>query len=230
MARIVFDIETVGTNFDDFDPISQESLLKYSQTPEEEQAVKDELSLSPITGEIVAIGMLDCESDWGAIFFQSKDKNLKSTKEKNIDYVVCSEKEILENFWSVMNKYNQFVTYNGRGFDCPYILIRSGVHKIKPTQDLMPYRYETKFHVDLYDQLTFYGAIRRGFSLHMVTQAFGIKSPKQNNIDGAAVHDLFMQENSMDIARYCMRDVQATKELYWHWVKYVKAPAARNKF
>ena len=222
MSAVVFDVETVGDDFDSFDETTQQVLLKRTGSEEEEQEVKDMLGLSPVTGKIVSIAMLDCGTDEGIVFFQDKNKTAKSGKENNVEYVLCSEEEILKNFWVQVKKYQQFVTFNGRGFDCPYIMVRSAVHRIKPTRELMPYRYDTKLHIDLYDQFTFYGAMRRGFSLHMLTRAFGIKSPKEAGVDGSAVKDLFEEERGMDIARYCFRDVWATRELYRYWLKYVK--------
>lgn len=224
MRKIVFDIETVGIDFNSLDIASQESLLKFCKTDEEKQEIKKGLGLSPLTGKIVAIAMVDCKTDEGIVFFQDADSSLKNFREGKNEYIVCSEKEILENFWKKIKQYDQFITYNGRGFDCPYIMIRSGILKVKPTKDLMPYRYDTKIHIDLYDQLTFYGAMRRHFSLHMVTQSFGIESPKQEGISGAQVGDLFQQQRSQDIARYCLRDVKATKQLYLNWEHYIKAP------
>ena len=178
--------------------------------------------MSPVSGKIVAIAMVDVTSDEGVVFFQSTDGTQGRFREGNGEYIVCSEKEILEKFWKAMNDCNQFITYNGRGFDCPYIMIRSAALKIKPTKDLMPYRYDTKTHVDLYDQLTCYGAMRRHFSLHMVSRTFGIKSPKEEGISGAMVNDLFQAQKTTDIAKYCLRDVRATKQVYLTWEKYIK--------
>ncbi|MFH1092846.1 MAG: ribonuclease H-like domain-containing protein [Candidatus Omnitrophota bacterium] len=223
MKKIVFDIETVGDDFDSYDADTQDVLLKNAQTDEERQGIRDGLGLSPVTGKIVAIGMIDVHSDEGRAFFQSTDGTTGSFREGNSEYLVCSEKEILENFWDKISDCNQFITYNGRGFDCPYIMIRSAVLKIKPTKDLMPYRYDSKVHIDLYDQLTCYGAIRRHFSLHMVSQAFGIKSPKQEGISGAMIGDLFQARRTTDIARYCLRDVRATKQVYLTWEKYINS-------
>ncbi len=224
MSKIVFDIETVGDDFNSYDQETQEILLKNAQTDEEKQAVKDGLGLSPVTGKIVAIGMVDVQTDEGVVFFQSTDSTTVSFREGNSEYVVCSEKEILESFWKKIRDYSQFVTYNGRGFDCPYIMLRSAALKVSPTKDLMPYRYDTRSHIDLYDQLTCYGAMRRHFSLHMVSRAFGIKSPKEEGVSGAMVNDLFQQQKTTDIARYCLRDVRATKQVYLTWEKYIKVP------
>ncbi len=223
MSKIVFDIETVGVDFDSLDQTSQESLLKNAKTEVEQQTVKDCLALSPLTGEIVAIGMVDYDTNDGVVYFQSSSGKDKDFKQENSKYVVCSEKEIIEHFWRVVTKYNQIVTYNGRGFDCPFIMLRSAAHRCKKTRDIMPYRFDVKSHIDLYDQMTFYGAMRKGFSLHMVTQALGIKSPKQEGVSGAMVSEMFKQGKSTDIARYCLRDVRATKELCSVWQQYIKS-------
>lgn len=222
MSKIVFDIETAGVDFDTLEESTQENLLKNAQTEEEKQDIREGLALSPLTGTIIAIGMLDCETDQGTVFFQNNNQDKENFRKDNSEYIICSEREILENFWKKIKRYNQFITYNGRTFDCPFIMIRSGVLKVKPTKDLMPYRYDTKIHIDLYDQLTFYGAMRRHFSLHMVTQAFGIKSPKDEGISGEQVSDLFAKGKCKEIASYCMRDVRATKQLYLEWEKYIQ--------
>ena len=224
MSAVVFDIETVGMDFDDLDDLSKESFLKNAKDKAQEESIKESLGFYPLTAQIVAIGMLECNSEKGEVFFQSPGQKVKNFKEGNIDYIVNTEKEILENFWKKISQYKRFVTFNGRGFDCPFIIVRSGISKVKPTKDLMPYRYDTKTHIDLFDQLSFYGATRRGFSLHMWTKSFGIKSPKVGGVAGAQVKDLFNRDGSLDIARYCMRDVQATKELYLSWEKYIKPP------
>ncbi len=222
MNKIVFDIETVGDDFDSYDAQTQEILLKRAKTDEEKQEIRDGLGLSPVSGKIVAIGMVDVTSDEGVVFFQSTDGTTGCFREGKDEYNVCSEKEILENFWDKISDCSQFITYNGRGFDCPYIMMRSAALKVKPTKDLMPYRYDAKAHVDLYDQLTCYGAMRRHFSLHMVSQAFGIKSSKEEGISGAMVGDLFRDQRTTDIARYCQRDVRATKQVYLRWERYIK--------
>ena len=224
MSAIVFDIETVGVDFDSLSKATQENLLKRAETDEEKQAVKDSLGLYPLTGKIVAIGMMEAESDNGVVFFQAPNEKIENFSEGNVDYIACSEKEILENFWRQIRAYGQFVTFNGRGFDCPYIMTRSAINKLKPSKDLMPYRYDTKTHIDLYDQVGFYGATRRGFSLHMWCEAFGITSPKEEGVSGGDVWDLFKDKKYKEIAQYCMRDVLATRDLYLNWDKYFKAP------
>ncbi|NIO19529.1 MAG: 3'-5' exonuclease, partial [Candidatus Aenigmarchaeota archaeon] len=111
-------------------------------------------------------------------------------EEDDVEYIADTEAGILRMFWEAVRHYDQIITFNGRGFDAPFLIIRSSIHKIQPTKELMPNRYNLA-HVDLLDLLTFYGAVRRKFSLHMWCKAFGIKSPKEEGVTGYEVSDLF---------------------------------------
>jgi uncharacterized protein YprB with RNaseH-like and TPR domain len=77
-------------------------------------------------------------------------------------------------------------------------------------------------HVDLMDQLTFYGAVMSRPKLHMACRAFGIKSPKQEGVAGDDVAKLFDRGYYRQIAEYNVRDVVATAELYKIWRDYFR--------
>jgi uncharacterized protein YprB with RNaseH-like and TPR domain len=220
-SRIVFDIETVGKDFESLDVHAQAYLMRYAETADERDLVKDRLSLYPLTAEIVTIGLLESDRDNGFVFFQTTGDPLLPFEEDHILYETGTEKEIIQKFWKVIERYDQFVTFNGRSFDCPFILIRSAVHRIKPTKDLMPNRYADT-HIDLLDQLSFYGASRRKFSLDMWCRTFGIKSPKEDGMTGYEVKDMFRSGKCVDIARYCAGDLKATRELFRYWVEYIR--------
>ena len=220
MPRLVFDIETVGTDFQALDKKSQEYLLQFAESPNEEEEAKERLSFSPLTGEIVAIGILNPDTDRGAVYFQAPGESAKESEENGVQYFPASEKEILQNFWEVASHYDQFVTFNGRAFDGPFIMVRSAILKVKPTRNLVPYRYGDD-HIDLLDRLTFFGAVRRKMSLHMWCKAFNISSPKDKGVTGDDVGKLFREKQYTDIARYCFDDVRATKELFSYWEKYI---------
>jgi DNA polymerase elongation subunit (family B) len=221
MNKIVVDIETIGVDFGTLDEKSQEYLLKFAQNEEEKEKIKNSLALYPLTGEIVAIGMLNPDTNQGSVFFQNNGGDKENFKEDNIFFETGSENEILEKFWEAVRNYNQVVTFNGRGFDAPYLYLRSAILKTVPSKNIMAYRYDYKTHCDLLDQLTFYGATRR-FSLHFYAKAFGIKSPKEDGIDGLEIGKLYEQGKFKEIARYCVGDLTATKELYEYWDKYLR--------
>ena len=220
--KLVVDIETIGKDFDSFDDMSKDYLLKFADTEEKIDEAKEGLAFSPLTGEIVAIGILNPDTEKGAVYFQSPDTPQNILHEDGIEFVSDSEAGILNRFWEAAKHYDKIITFNGRGFDAPYLIIRSAIHKITPTKDLMPNRYSAFSHIDLLDQLTFYGSVRRKFSLHMWCRAFGIKSPKEEGVTGHEVKDLFNQGRHLDIARYCVGDLHATKELFEYWDKFVR--------
>jgi len=221
MSRIVFDIETAGFDFESFEEPVQEYLLKWAGSEDEINEVKESLSFYPLTGEIVSIGMLNPDTGKGAVFFQHNSDPLLAFEEEGIRYEAGNEQEILSKFWQTVKNYSQFITFNGRGFDCPFIMVRSAVHKVKPARDLLPNRYGDT-HIDLLDQLTFYGASRRKFSLDMWCRTFGIKSPKEGGITGYDVKELYKNGRGLDIAKYCAGDLRATAELFSVWGKYIR--------
>ena len=220
MSRLIFDIETIGVDFETLDRASQEYLLKFAESAEDKEEAKERLSFSPLTGQIVAIGILNPDTNRGGVYYQSPEKEAQMTQDDNVQYIPCDEKEILKQFWDIIRHYDQFVTFNGRSFDCPYIMIRSGILKIKPSKNLVPYRYGEE-HIDLFDRLSFFGAVRRKMSLHMWCQAFNIQSPKTQGVTGEDVGQLFKDKKYLEIARYCFGDLKATKELFEYWEKYI---------
>lgn len=243
MSYLVFDIETIGKNYDELDETSKQYFRQWAerdaetkeQVEKELDQIKKGLPFSPFLGEIVAIGMLD-DQNQGAVYFRVDGDNPLLTKEgrgmvedfeKNgIKYHVGSEEEMLQRFWEVARSFYTFVTFNGRAFDAPFLMIRSAAHGIRPSKNLMSYRYlsQQKYgpqHIDLSDQLTFYGAVRRLPKLHFVTKAFGIESPKEGGLSGEEVPKAFHAGRYEEIARYCMDDVIATKKLFTYWNQFL---------
>lgn len=227
MSTLIFDIETVGEDFATLDKTTQESLTRWikresSDAGEYEAALKDlenGLGFSPLTGQIIAIGVLDSERERAAVYYQPADVNDTDFEEEDTKFEALSEKNMLQKFWEITTKYDTFVTFNGRQFDVPFLMVRSAIHGIRPAKNLLANRYlqyqprEAK-HVDLLDQLSFYGALRRKGSLHLWTRAFGIESPKAQGVTGDDVRDLFKAGKYREIARYNARDLVATDTLY----------------
>ncbi len=221
--KIVVDIETIGKDFETFDDMSKEYLLKFAETEEEIKEAKEALAFSPLTGEVVAIGVLNPDTEKGAVFFQAPEDSIELFEENEIQFIPDTEEGILRRFWDTVKHYDQIITFNGRGFDAPFLMLRSAILKISPTKELMPNRYSGTSHIDLLDHLTFFGSVRRKFSLHMWCKAFGIKSPKEEGVTGLDVRDLFMNGKYFEIAKYCVRDLFATKELFEYWDKFVRS-------
>lgn len=232
MATLIFDIETIGESWEAMDTVTQDVLSRWihktAKTEVEAESqltdLKEGLGFSPLTGKIVAIGVYDLERKQGAVYYTGEGKE---TDEVVDGYILKqrSEKEMLEDFWEGAKSYDTFVTFNGRAFDVPFLLHRSVVCEVMPTCDLMEgrYLYQQKGvrHIDLQDQLTFYGAMFKKPSLHLFCRAYGIESPKSEGVSGDDVAQLFKQKKFRDIARYNARDVKATTELYAKWLMYL---------
>ncbi|PLX28330.1 3'-5' exonuclease [Candidatus Parcubacteria bacterium] len=220
MKTVVFDIETIPVEFDSLDEAQQQYLLKFAHTKKDKQKAKEQMALWAPTNTIVAIGMLSVEDNKGAVYFQSNGVEMSEWEEDGIKYFCGSEKEILEKFWKAIRFAHKFVTFNGRGFYCPVLMMRSAMLQVKPTKNLMPYRYSTDVHVDLLEQMTFHNAYRK-FNLDFYCKAFGIESPKSGGVTGHDVKPLFQAGEFKKIARYCAGDLWATKELYLRWHEYM---------
>lgn len=232
MATLIFDIETIGENWDKLDETTQSVLSRWidrsAKNEEEREAqlrdLREGLGFSPLTGEIVAIGLYDLERQKGVVYYQA-DSDADDYEVGEYTLKVRSEKEMLQDFWDGAKAYDTFVTFNGRGFDVPFLNLRSAIHGMRPSKDLMDgrYLYQQKYvkHVDLQDQMTFYGAMFRKPSLHLYCRAFGIESPKAEGVAGDDVAQLFKEKKFRDIAEYNIRDVVATTELYQRWLQYL---------
>lgn len=232
MRTVIFDIETIGEEYTEMDKSTQELItasLKKNATNDEEyenelEMLKDGLGFSPLTGEIVAIGVHDFELEKGVVYFNAGSGKAEQQTEGAYTLKPMSEKEMLTAFWDGLKQYDTIVGFNSRSFDGPFLMIRSLVHNVQPTKDILAGRYLYQqsragiTHIDLMDQLSFYGASRfKGSSLHMYCRALGIESPKVGGVTGDDVTGLFKAGKSLDIARYNTRDIKATAELYKKW-------------
>ena len=231
MATLIFDIETSALPLENFDEAQQEYLFREAEkiadgpTRETKRAdIKQFMSLWPFTSQVVCIAMLNAETQRGQSLFVAEDFEDEANEGGPVEFVPCADEvELLTAFWDVAKHYDSVVTFNGRGFDVPFIYLRSALLNVPISRkNWLGYRYATDPHCDLAEQLTFYsvsgrdGAARR-FNLDFYCKAFGIESPKSHGVTGMAVATLMAEGKFRDIAEYCLRDVRATLELYKIW-------------
>jgi 3'-5' exonuclease len=231
MATLVFDIETSAQPIDNFDEAQQEYLFREADKladPAAKAAKREELtkfmSLWPFTSQVVCIAMLNAETGRGQTIYIAEDFEDDGTEAGPVEFLpVSDETELLTAFWDVAKHYDGVVTFNGRGFDVPFIYLRSALLNVPISKkNWLGYRYAVEPHCDLAEQLTFYsvsgrdGAARR-FNLDFYCKAFGIESPKSAGVTGNDVTTMMAAGKFREIAEYCLRDVRATVELYKIW-------------
>ncbi len=236
---IAFDIETASLDFESLSHSQQEYILRGATTDEEKEKKKYEMGLSPFTAQVVCIGLMkiDIDKDNNEEINKialSCDNSISDDEKREISLttgdkcIITNEKNLLINFWSRITKYNShiLISFNGRNFDAPFLMLRSAIKEIRPSKNLMQ---GTKFnypgHIDLIDELTFYnpsqmGATRR-FNFDFYTQSFGLKSPKSEGVDGSMVTTMFQEGQIESISEYCLRDINATWELFKKWKQYL---------
>ena len=133
------------------------------------------------------------------------------------------EEEIITEFFEFINKKKpKLISFNGRSFDMPMLLIRALKYNISipayfdNTDKWNNYRsrYSEDYHLDLMDVLGGYGAVR-GLKLDTLAQMSGL--PGKFDVHGDEVYKLYFDGEIRKIKEYCESDVLNT---YWLWLKY----------
>jgi 3'-5' exonuclease len=231
MAKLVFDIESSALLRDNFDEAQQEYLFREAEKIPDAVAretrraeILQQFNLWPFTAQVVCIAMLNADTARGQVLFTADDYEADMAEAGPVEFVPCvDEAELLTAFWDVAQHYEAIVTFNGRGFDVPFLYLRSALMNVPiKRKDWLGYRFQTEPHCDLAEQLTFYGVsgregAARRFNLDFYCKAFGIESPKSHGVTGLDVNHLLAEGKYREIAEYCLRDVQATVQLYQIW-------------
>lgn len=240
----VFDIETVGIPLEIFDEAQQEYLLRGSTTEEDREKKIREFALSPLSARIACIGVVVMQWNQGEqpqIMRQGAfmlDESMEAGKIKRamltdgIPASFSDEPTMLHAFWKMLAEYYDhahLLSFNGRDFDAPFLMIRSAARQIRPSRHLCNEKpWERSKHIDLAKELNFYatgssnnsGATRR-YNFDFYARSFGIPSPKAEGVHGGNVSEFFAEGRMTEIADYCMRDVHATWKLFEYWHEYL---------
>lgn len=155
----------------------------------------EEMGLSPMTSLICAAGWYDGETA-GCIMLKDE----------------ASEKELLEEWWSIAENYDHFVTFNGRPFDMRHIMIHGMKHGVRPSVAIDRGRGNKGNHTDLRQILAGDDKFAPG-KLDFFAQAF-LDDHKTEGIDGIAVQAYWDLGQHDDIATYCKQDCVLTYDLY----------------
>ena len=152
MATLVFDIETTALPLENFDDAQQEYLFREAdkladataKTAKREEITKF-MSLWPFTSQVVCIAMLNAETQRGQSLFIAEDFEEVEEADAAVKFIPCAdEAELLAQFWDVAKKYDSIVTFNGRGFDVPFIYLRSALLNVPISKkNWLGYRYAT---------------------------------------------------------------------------------------
>jgi predicted PolB exonuclease-like 3'-5' exonuclease len=126
------------------------------------------------------------------------------------------EKRLLEELSRFIgDAHTVLVTYNGRSFDLPVLVMRSLCHAVA-----LPWyyrdpgtraRYAEGRHLDLCDWLADHGATRAA-KLDAITRLIGL--PGKTGVDGSQVEGMYKAGQLASIQHYCLTDVAQTALLF----------------
>jgi 3'-5' exonuclease len=215
VSTIAFDIEVAGFPWEEVDEITRGYLVNRARDEEERLAVPERTALLPGLGKVIAIGMWNVEQDRGLVLLEGDPEDQREwEKVAHSDVFRGSEADLLQKFWEIVGrKQPKLVSYNGRGYDGPILMIRSAQLGLAPSVQLVPHRYDLTSHCDLQDVLGFQGTRRETYSLDYWCRRFDVESPK-GSIDGSQVSRVYRAGRIEEIGEYCLRDVRATAQLY----------------
>lgn len=152
-----------------------------------------------------------------------------------------NEEELIKEFVGFIDAKNpKLVSYNGRAFDMPLVMLRAMKYNLscksyfekenylydKTKWDNYRYRFSDRFHVDLMDHISEFGAVR---SLNLDTVCTLVGLPGKYEVSGSDVMELYYDNRLDKINDYCQSDVLNT---YWLFLKYelLKANITQNEY
>ncbi|MBN1301598.1 MAG: ribonuclease H-like domain-containing protein [Melioribacteraceae bacterium] len=225
--KLVFDIETVGFDFESLSESQQEFLLRYPEKEKDpdlrQEKIHDTiryLSLYPFTASVVCIGLYNIDTGKTLVMYEGAETEEKEVSRKRIKYKSSNERDMIGSFWEYVKKATLLISFNGRQFDLPFLMLRSAVLKIKPSRNFLKNKFGTNDHIDLLDKFTLMGLIKK-FNLDFYCRTFGIESPKSHGLTGLDVREIYNSGKIKELAVYCADDVRATYELYKIWKSYL---------
>ena len=140
-----------------------------------------------------------------------------------------SECDKIAKFLAFIEDFNpRLVSFNGRGFDLPMIMARAMCYDLsaaayfetndrdnnKSKWENYRSRYDGRFHLDLLDHISDFGAVR-GLKLDHICASVGL--PGKYDVHGDQVLQLYYAGEQAKIDEYCRSDVLNT---YWLFLKY----------
>ncbi len=211
---LAFDIETVPLhNVRELPPTIAQAVAKHSERLEWEDSKT--MSLSPMLGRVVSLALGDATRPAG-----EQEPTVLVVPPAGCDVArlpasirPCDEAQLLQAFWALAAAAETIVTFNGRGFDVPFLIGRSLVHGVRVPVDLLADRYSLQHHCDLMRALTGGERAPGPLSLDLVCFGLGIASPK-GEMDGSMVAGAYAAGEIEQIASYNAADVTATIAVY----------------
>jgi 3'-5' exonuclease len=217
--RIFLDIETLPPSEEERDFISRD--FQFTESSKKKTAITGdidaeveqqfrEMALHAEKGRLLTIGLI-IEEDGRLIHQGLLGRDRETTGHFHLD-----EARTLKTFWQLVQNFNpqhdQIIGHNIFDFDLLFLFKRSVIQCVKPSIQIPFRRYQRQ---PIFDTMWEWSHWHHRISLHNLANALRIKSSKEEAIGGGNLYDYFLEGRHVEIASYCMRDVECTREVYY---------------
>lgn len=196
MIKLFFDIETLPSADEHRDGHLEILRKKKNNGDLGDNEIHSMTSFEGTFGRICCIGIIK-EDEKGII-------------EKNV--FAGDEKTILQNFWKAAEGTHRYVGHNVWAFDLPFIFKRSIINGVKP----IPLNFARYRNIPIYDTMMEWELwnVMKAQKLDTLAKVLGLPTSK-DEMDGSMVADYFKQGKIEEIKKYCMKDVELTRKVYY---------------
>lgn len=199
MIKLFFDIETIPGSEEYKDTHLEILRKRKANSDKNDDEIHEKTSLDGTFGRICCIGIIK-ENATGDIIQK--------------EALTGSEKEILAKFWHAAQGVTRFIGHNVWAFDMPFIVQRSVINGVQP----LPINFRRYYKEPLFDTMlewSFWNYDKdKNHKLDTLAKVLGLPTSK-DEMDGSMVWKYYQNGKIEDICKYCMKDVELTRQVYY---------------
>ena len=170
------------------------------------------LALYAEYGRILCIGLIIEEG--GEVLHRGALGRERSTGEFHLD-----EARTLRAFWKLVAGFNTgrdlIIGHNIMDFDLPFLYKRSRINQVRPSVFVSFARYRSAPVYDTMREWAHWNPQEARISLPELAEVLRTGMSKAEGLDGGRVYDELLAGNHERIARYCLRDVEMARTVYY---------------
>lgn len=220
MRKLFIDVETLPPPEEaraSLDPVLVSKLENGCRTPQPDAGVEcaeqqfRQLALHAEYGRVLCVGVI-VEQD-GEVVCRGVLGRERQSLRFHLD-----EARTLRGFWNQFRGFDErcdlVVGHNIYEFDLPFLYKRSIIQCVRPSVRLSFARYRSRPIFDTMKEWELW-AWRPGIKLEELAAVLRLGMTKTEGMDGSCIYDRFREGCHQEIADYCLRDVELTREIYY---------------
>jgi len=184
--------------------------------------IRDKFALNPLTGKILCCGLMSNVSLDEAPLSSSLQNPSSPNVENTLYYTVIydtDERKLIMNILHYMQRYidngHRIITYNGNGFDIPFIIRRAILNNIPhpanfPSLSELTSKYNPRYHLDL---MAFLNPAYQEFS-KLNEWAYLTGATDELVGDSNEIYGWYLADDKVSIVNHCIADIMKTYLVY----------------